>query len=354
MKRILILEPRLDTSFKPGTVPLKLSAPTHSIRYWWQIFADVVDKSHKSCGDEVRRVVLPLWQFSPELVTAFDVDLVYVPHREYHDFLSPMATIGAQERVNVLYYMQSVFPHIFYCDRVGWAGGMSHERLKRIADMTEKNCTYLNGSSVFETLSKRAMDGLSKFEQAKPNDDVRKNLMAIGSYVAFICQLPHDYTIKHHSSVCVEDALRRIIEVSPMPVIVRGHPANPGSMQSLIDIVQREHNRKVYWMDPSAASIHDFVSCAHTVALVNSGVGMEALLHNRQVVIFGRSDYNCMAVDGNVGLHDALSKPHMPAHRIEKLHAFFDAWHNECIDLTEADDRIAAKLMWRWSWKAQC
>jgi len=42
----------------------------------------------------------------------------------------------------------------------------------------------------------------------------------------------------------------------------------------------------------SDASVHDLISGANAVFTVNSGVGLEALLHGRPVVVTGECDYS--------------------------------------------------------------
>ena len=69
------------------------------------------------------------------------------------------------------------------------------------------------------------------------------------------------------------------------------------------------------WSD---LSIHDLIAAAEIVVTVNSGVGMETVLHQKPVYAFGRANYSEISAPS---LEAAFS--HTPDYE-----GFFNAWYN--------------------------
>ena len=155
----------------------------------------------------------------------------------------------------------------------------------------------------------------------------------------------HDETIKYHSDVTVEQALEHTIYACKelgYKLIVKGHPVNPGSMASLKAVAEGHQN--VIWLDD--VSIHDLIPNAKAVVVVNSGTGMESLLRLKNVVTFGRAEYNCVAnalaersplyQDPIKDVVEAISnEENVSEYKIKK---FFDGWCKWTIDTSEKSD----------------
>ena len=317
--KVLILTPRLDVMFKRGPVPVE-RGPIAPIRVHWQRFAEGAAKEHRKRGDKVHVLELPNWQFTPELVCKFKPDIAYIPHKESHSF--PIPDI---ENIDVRYYMQTVFPWRFYVDPVGFAGGSSIDG-ETLIEMGE------DSSSEFEKLRAYSQSGGTKFDQPD-----RQEIELPEDYIFFPCQIPHDETIKYHSSVTVPQALLETIETARMmgvKLIVKGHPVNPGSMAPLKKIAD-EHSH-VIWVDN--VNIHDLIPNALSVVVVNSGTGMESLLQYKKVFTFGRAEYNCVAnsvSDSIYNLYYLMQQAKVDEIRIRK---FFDGWCRWTIDTTDETD----------------
>jgi len=268
---VLILAPRLDTMFKKGPVP-NARGPIPPIRIPWKNFVKNVAAVHTKRGDNVRIIELPLWQFSPSTVMQFKPDLAYIPHKQKAQFSCP--------NIPVRYYMQMVFPWMFSVDPKGWCAGADHWPIDPHPDPK---------TSHFLDLQKRTWRNESKFAQPAP-DPLANEKLPSDPFLFFPCQIPHDETIKYHSNVEVIQALQATIDFGKhigMQVVVKSHPVNPGSMEALKAVTKQNGN--AIWVDN--ISIHDILRRCHSVFTVNSGVGMEALLHNKPVYLFGRSDY---------------------------------------------------------------
>ena len=301
--RVLILVPRLDCMFKEGPVPEVEGPPNDPIRVHWANLVERLTQDHEEKGDTVEILKKPLWQFTPEQVCALKPDLAYIPHKEAHSF--PIPEI---ENIDVRYYHQTVFPWRFYIDKEGWAGG---------ASVTGDDIMGM-GTSVhyhFDQLRKYVLSGGTKFAQPAERKELPNYVPE--SYVLFPCQIPHDETIKYHSQVSVEEALSLTIKQCREDkkfLIVKGHPVNPGSMKPLRKICSQQG---ILYVDDM--SIHQLFERAETVVCVNSGTGMEALLHRKNVITFGDCEYNVVTRRIEDGL--TAGPPNQA-----KVARFFDGW----------------------------
>jgi Capsule polysaccharide biosynthesis protein len=315
MKRVLILSPRLDVMFKEGPVPSK-RGPIPAIRVHWANFVKCVEAEHKNRGDEVTVLELPLWQFKPELVK--DTDIVYVPHREKRSF--PVA-----ESIEARYYMQTVFPWRFYVDSLGWAGGASIYPAIDFVTKTPSN------PYCYEELRQYALRNGSKFDQPPV-----QNIKLPEDFVFFPCQIPHDETIKYHSNVSVETALEATLSmcwVMNKKVIVKGHPVNPGSMAPLKSICAKYEN--AIWLEN--VSIHEIIPKARVIVVVNSGTGMETLLHSKPVITFGRCEYDVVTMNAS-GMEELKTMITLPRFNLDEVKRFFNNWCEWTFDtLTPSD-----------------
>lgn len=302
MVKVLILKPRMDVMFKKGQVPSE-RGHIPPIRQHWIRFVEKLSEYHTQRGDSVFVLELPLWQFTPELVVQMKPDLVYVPHKERHAFEVP--------GIKTLYYMQTVFPWRFYVDSLGFAGGSTLYPMDH-SDGDE------NGPH-FDALREYALKGGSKFDQPQ-----HKDLSLPNDYVFFPCQIPHDETIKYHSDYTVEEALTQTCEATKElghPLIVKGHPVNPASMSGL-KLICAKYDHAI-WVDD--VSIHDLIPRARAVVVVNSGTGMESLLHLRPVITFGRCEYDSVTMKAISSgyLKDYLASPEIDEKQVRKM---FDKW----------------------------
>lgn len=307
MKKVLVLAPRLDVTFKEGPVPTErgLIVP---IRVHWMNFVIKVAEEHRSRGDEVSIIELPLWQFTPKIVEDLHPDIVYIPHKERRSF-----PVSAE--IDARYYMQTVFPWRFYIDSMGWAGGSS------IYPATELVTRTPNSRHHFSELKQYILSGGSKFEQPPIS-----GITLPRRFVFFPCQIPHDETIKYHSSISVEGALQRTAAACQdlgIPLIVKGHPINPASMSPLKDICDK-YRLNTTWIDN--VSIHEIIPKAKVVVCVNSGTGMESLLHSIPVITFGRCEYDIVTMRANgddTGIKTMITLPLIDMNTVEK---FFNNW----------------------------
>jgi len=275
---VLILKPRLDVMFKKGPVPTEKGAIA-PIRVHWQNFVEERVAYHNFQKDNVKVIELPLWQMTPKLVEDLNADLTYIPHKELHCFPTPP---------KVKFYMQTVIPWLFSVDERGWGGG----KMTQVKMDGEKAKTGLYEEYQEEYIKKN----LSKFDQPK----IQKSGSGLPpNFIFFPCQLPHDETIKYHSDYSVAECLSSVITFAThwgIPLVVKGHPINPGSMTPLREIVHKAQKKSrgtpLVWVED--VSIHQCLANCTAVYTVNSGVGLEAILHGKKVFRFGSTDYDAV------------------------------------------------------------
>lgn len=326
MKKVLLLAPRLDVMFKKGPVPFEIGSIA-PIRKHWRNFIERIISEYSNRTDVSFKVLeLPLWQFTPELVNELKPDIVYVPHKEAHSF--PV------ENCEVYYYMQTAFPWMFSVDRKGWGAGSSKYPFDNISDTGDE---IFRGYIVAKMLQNLMNDNQSKFEQPAYQSPEKINLPDY--YAFFPCQIPHDETIKYHSNVSVEEALERTCIATQeigMDLVVKGHPVNPGSMQSLKHIVKNYPH--VIWYDD--VSIHQLIQTAQCTVTVNSGVGFESLLHKIPVVTFGRSEYDCVTykVNNETNLGKLIKLASHSVFKYDEVYKFYNNWWKYCYDSRNSED----------------
>lgn len=291
--KVLILKPRLDLPFKKFGLE-KSNKTLPAIRKPWSNFVDSLEKYHTANGDKVIVVEAPRWQFNKSLVEEYDPRIAYIPHVEKHNFQG-----GSQ----CMYYMQTVFPWLFTIDPLGWAGGASHAnpewKLCNSTLMYDNDIDYDDGKT-FEYLKERALSGGSKFDQPKNSKfDLDE------PFIFCPLQIPHDETIKWHSDVSMEHLVDRLCEwssISGIKVVFKGHPVNPGSMEGIKSIIR---HRAIYLTD---VSIHEIIPKAQAVCIINSGTGIESMLHEVPIIKFGKADYNGAVVEGSLDNMEVLDK----------------------------------------------
>jgi hypothetical protein len=274
-KSIYIARPRLDCSFKAGPIPDVEGPPRNTALGIFGTFMDSLEAFHLGRGDKVVAERRPLWQFDLPYMQqqAQAHDRVYFPHRLREQF-----PIGG----NAWYFKTTAFAEYLTADPQGWGASLSWLPLKKTPP-DEPAWQFFRG------LSERIWSNHSIFEQ--PARSALPAGKADEGYLLFVCQIPHDETLLFHSEVSVAEALASVIAYAEhvgLPLWVKGHPANPKSMQPLRDLARA--SSAALWVDN--ASIHDCLAGARRVFLVNSGVGFEAMLHDRTLIHFGHAEYS--------------------------------------------------------------
>lgn len=274
MKSILYLSPRLDVPFKNLGPISSERGPITSLRQNWVNFQNGLTHYCNLRQWKLKIDEKPLWAFDQNEYHNRNYDYLIIPHKEKHNF-------NPKGSAKNLYLMQAPFPEYFSLDINGWAGNLSY--LNSLSDII---INHSKMESIWSKFRDRVLTNISKFEQPLKNINHE-------DYVLFICQLPHDETIKYHSEVSVLDALKETIhycEQLNLKLVVKGHPANPSSMKELKDVTI---NSNKIWVDD--VSIHSCIKKSTHCITVNSGAGLEVILHKKPIYTFGYSEYDKVA-----------------------------------------------------------
>ncbi|MFQ5974545.1 MAG: hypothetical protein ACE5Q3_19655, partial [Alphaproteobacteria bacterium] len=298
--RVAVLLPRLDLPFKnPGGLrglPDRLrrrSPQDMRLRAHWRALAEDIRAAFQRQGCEAGLIVHPLWQVTTEFIERLEVDVVFIPHKQRFHF--------GRLRCRTFFYMQVTFPWLFTVDPLGWSAGSS-----------AYPCDYRAGdpeSGTFERYVARVVRrNESKYEQRarmKRRELVARGEIPDGPYIFFACQRPTDQAIRFFSPYEVVDVVAGVAEWAKrrgLCVVFKAHPANAASARPLQEAT-RGHD--VYW---STASVHDLIAHSDAVYVINSGVGFEAILHNKPVVTFGQVEYDAVSIHGDLIALDRVWK----------------------------------------------
>ncbi len=117
------------------------------------------------------------------------------------------------------------------------------------------------------------------------------------------------------------------------PVIVKPHPREMETevFDRLLDIQTRHPNLHI-----ALGNIHDIIATSDRVVTINSAVGIEALMHEKPVILCGRADFHHIAttVQTAKALTAALTAP-APGPRYAKyLYWYFG---QQCLDASAPD-----------------
>ena len=286
-RRALILQPALDLPFKRPKRCVQCGHGVSRLRQHWQSFACQARAVLNREGWQATILERPGWELTPEFADAWAADLVLVPHRERHQFAC---------KTPALYWMQTPIPHLFTVDPQGWGAGAGGYPFDHSAGDSS--------SIAYDELRARLDRNESKFDQPPRRTRealVEAGIIAAAPYIFFPCQLPHDETIRFHSDVDEAELIRRLAgwaSGARVHLVLKAHPANPASMAGLR--AAAGHSRYVCWLEHHVASIHDLIENAEAVYTINSGAGLEAVLHGKPVVTFGRAEYDGVAIRGDV------------------------------------------------------
>lgn len=273
--KVLICVPRLDLPFKfPKSKPPSKTIKDYTrvklpeIRTYWNRFLLNLEASHQENNDDVHILELPLSNFKPHMVDEIKPDLVYVPHKQQTQF--PV-------QCKVLYYMQMAIPYLFQMDPLGWGPNASVHPIQPVQYGHHPN---------FSTLQKRHLEnGFTKFNVCK------KLYSGDPGFVLFTCQLPRDEAVVFHGNgLQVIDALRMTVEycqTNNKSLVIRGHPISKQKMKPFIHAYPPE--KGYTWSFEE--NINSLIAKCSMLVTLGSGTGIDAILHGKPVVIFGRADY---------------------------------------------------------------
>ncbi|EUB96539.1 Capsule polysaccharide biosynthesis protein [Rhizobium sp. CF080] len=246
-------------------------------RMYWRHMSQLIAKLADAEGENTRIVALPQWEINAAAVNTFaEASAVYLPHMIRRQ-------LGG---TNTLYYMQELLPDLFTADADGWGASSSLYGRKDFE-------AHQLDDRVEDFIAKIRKERITKAPQKKASS---KDLSEIELLAPL--QVPGDDALIYHGAVTLEDyveTLATFAEREKTNVVFRKHPYDETSLF--------EDSRKQYSSNfvkfSVGGHIHDALAKAKAVAIINSGVGFEAMIYNRPVLSFGRSIYDSAVINAN-------------------------------------------------------
>lgn len=185
------------------------------------------------------------------------------------------------ERRGLWHYKGAYLPFMFHLDRRGYSGwsDLRHEAPGRIAAMDEAAARAFFADVARKVIGER----LTKSRQG-PTLSIPEP-----GYVFVALQVPSDAVLKlvfgGDYLPVVETAIRALLDAGER-VVVKPHPK--GRYPSVMEMLARLSCQR---LEVNEGAIHDLIPPAKAVLTANSGVGFEALLHEKPVLCLAEADY---------------------------------------------------------------
>ncbi|HTO34234.1 MAG TPA: hypothetical protein VL202_24140 [Pararhizobium sp.] len=247
-----------------------------------------------------------------------------VPSFSYH-------TISRDRKA--LHFKETDRPSRFSFDTGGYAG-WSDFSTKSVDALDLPSVDYDEALAFFRSEQVSIIEGnISKYAQADlafaetlPEKFVFIGLQVIGDAVQRLAYASPFAMMDEVIETCLEKGLS---------VVVKRHPQDKNGQISddLRCRVEKGH------ITLSTASIHTLIAKSEAVCVINSGVGAEALLHEKPVYVFGRADYMqaCFVCEhaGDFAKQFSLGRTRLPA---DQLHRFWYLLRNSyAVSITDRE-----------------
>jgi len=234
-------------------------------------------------------------------------------------------------RENTFHVKDAELPGLFYIDPYGYSGW---------AEMScpETHSAIMKGATIAEIRrSHRALYARYVEQQESKYKQQKRNFRGRRPYVFFALQTVDD-EVMDLANIDMLDFLKWVGAVAKrnsLNLVVKRHPmCDSGRVSDLLKEMESEAHVCV-----TDASIHEIIPGAEAVLTVNSGVGLEALLHLKHVFVAGDASYQscCHRIDSLAGVEhfpDVLAQPVNDRDIMQFLHLLstvhlYDVEHSE-------------------------
>lgn len=226
-------------------------------------------------------------------------------------------------------------------DHAGYAGFSSvakdHEQVRRFASNVPFEDLLRNQRALYDSV---VSGNRSKYAQSHPAERID------APYVFVALQVAID-TVAELAWMSGMELLKHVVrqyESRGVAVVVKRHPyCQSVTVQATLRELERAGRTIV-----SNASIHDLIAGANAVFTVNSGVGLEALIHRKPVVVSGLCEYGYAASPvrdaGELAALVERGIPHDDRKALEFLYFYTQRYAFTLDDLARLERRIDAWL----------
>lgn len=298
--RPLCVLPRLDNEntvvplgdWKGAVVKFRVLMP----QYWV-----APQCNHRVTGQVLvfhKRMIEFLFARNIALVPIFASPLYDISH-EYNFGLPTLSyhSVSKDNGLPCLHYKESYLPDIFTTNEMGYSGWSSLAMDFTIAPVAQDK------ASAFQTqlFEQYVNQGLTKYQQ---DDNVGDEIKA--GFIFIALQVPDD-TVSALSYMPRDEWVETVCEFGDkhnIDIVIKAHPMD--KFEHTKALLVRVKKRP--YVHISTANIHEIISKSMAVVTCNSGVGFEALIHQKPVIVTGRSDYQsvCYQAKTKVDLTRAM------------------------------------------------
>lgn len=187
------------------------------------------------------------------------------------------------DKIRGLHFKETDRPSLFSFDERGYAGWSAFSQTP-FADLKSGNLSQDAADSFFEQDRQRMVESrISKYTQ----QDVKEKLPQRFIFVALQVMGDAVQSLAYTTPFAMLDEIIMAAQKRDLGVVVKRHPA----CKSVEIGKYLEDRRKAGDIVVTLGNIHDLIPASQAVCVVNSGVGAEALIYEKPVFVFGRSDY---------------------------------------------------------------
>ncbi|WP_228568778.1 capsular polysaccharide export protein, LipB/KpsS family [Campylobacter sputorum] len=201
-----------------------------------------------------------------------------------YDFLISYHSIG-KKAANILRYKEGYFHDIMFFDDIGFSGFSSNIDSKKV-NLINQNEANKYFDKIYQTYT---VKNLSKYEQTAP-----QKLNLPKKYLFLAMQTTDDAVMQlsYFEPIDLVKKLVKFTQQNGLNLVIKRHPrCHDKNVDKLFSKISSLKHVFI-----TTASIHQLIKNASAVFTINSGVGFEALMHLKPVVLFGKADYESCCV----------------------------------------------------------
>ncbi|WP_417708327.1 glycosyltransferase family 29 protein [Roseibium aggregatum] len=271
-----------DNTYKRRTD--RLSRPG---RIFWRFAPRLIAHMAERAGASPLIVTVPQWEITEAFLDRYpQVECFYVPHRMRKQLDHPKAR----------FYMQEFLPMLFTTDQNGWGASSS-------AYLNEQYLDVEINPKTQQLIDEIRSTGLTKAPQKQGTLDSGQTFDLLAPL-----QVPNDDALVYHSDTSLQhyvEALYAFAEAEKVKVLIRRHPFDHTDFFKTC----KARFTSDYVVFGDGGHIHDDIRRSKAVAVINSGVGFEAMMLGRPVVSFGHAVYDSVLFSASaLGLAEAYKR----------------------------------------------
>ncbi|MTI16485.1 hypothetical protein E1162_04435 [Rhodobacteraceae bacterium RKSG542] len=328
-----VLFPRQDLGTKAplqdNSYEMRVRRLSKAGRQHWFNMARVLYQQAINDGLNPRILPISQWEISAKLLASLgNAKRIYVSHMLREQLNHPAA----------VFYMQEMLPSVFTVGKNGWGSkGDGYGSTQFLNEPAEERLEQFKTEFSAGRITKAPQNGGASGQPMEC--DVLAPL-----------QVPEDEALTFHGICTLDTYVETLAEYAVRTgktVCFRKHPLD---RTAYFDQVKARYSKDRNIRFSKKGHIHDAIRGAKSVAVINSGVGFEAMLLGKPVVCFGRAIYEAagylVSDDGfDSAMDRALAEP--MEQRIERYDRFLSwflykvAWKLDETVLNFNSDRLA-------------